>query len=125
MKFSQEQTHKVRLHHRDLGDLGEAQLRFGGEWGVLATMGLLATVPRLGPNSPLDFVSATTEDGHAFTLCECRIHGFSLIATFLVHGSITENHDMDSPSTALLSGVPRRLARLCAIRSAIFTCPRS
>lgn len=91
MKFSQEQTHKVRLHHRDLGDLGEAQLRFGGEWGVVATMGLLATVPRLDPNSPLDFVSATTEDGDAFTLCECRIHGFSLIATFLVHGSITEN----------------------------------
>lgn len=54
-------------------------------------MGLLATVPRLDPNSPLDFVSATTEDGDAFTLCECRIHGFSLIATFLVHGSITEN----------------------------------
>src|SRR5438128_547862 len=91
MKFSEEQNHKVKLHHQDLGDLGEAQLRFGGEWGVVATMGLLAAVPRMDPNRPLDFVSATTEDGHTFTLCECRIHAFSLIATFLVYGSITEN----------------------------------
>jgi hypothetical protein len=91
MKFSEEQNHKVQLHHRDLGDLGEAQLRFGGDWGVVATVGLLAPLPRLDPNRALDFVSATTEDGNAFTLCECRIHGFSLIATFLVFGSITEN----------------------------------
>jgi hypothetical protein len=91
MRFSEEQTHKVKLHHRDHGDLGEAQLRFGGECGVVATMGLLATVPLLDPNRLLDFVSATTEDGHAFTLCECRIYGLSLIATFLVYGSITEN----------------------------------
>jgi ApeA-like protein len=91
MKFSEEQNHKVKLHHRDLGDLGEAQLRFGGEWGVVASMGLLSAGPRLDASRPLDFVSATNEDGHAFTLCECRIHGFSLIAAFLVYGSITEN----------------------------------
>jgi hypothetical protein len=90
MKFSEEQTHKVKLHHRDLGDLGEAQLKFGGEWGVVASIGFLSARPGLD-DRPLDFVSATTEDGHAFTLCACRIHGFSIIATFLVHGSITES----------------------------------
>jgi len=43
MKFSEEHNYKVKLHHRDLGDLGEAQLKFGGEWGVVATgMGLLS-----------------------------------------------------------------------------------
>jgi hypothetical protein len=91
MKFSEEQTHKVKLHHRDLGDLGEARSRFGGEWGVVATMDRPAAVPRLDPNRLLDFVSATTEDDRAFTLCECSIHGSSLIATCLVYGSITEN----------------------------------
>jgi hypothetical protein len=91
MKFSEEQTHKVKLHHRDLGELGEAQLRFGGEWGVVATMGLFGTGLRLDSNRPLDFVGATTEEGNTFTLCDCRIHGFSLIAAFLVYGSITEN----------------------------------
>jgi hypothetical protein len=90
MKFSEEQTHKVKLHHRDLGDLGEARLRFGGEYGVVATMGLLSARPAPDPNRPLDFVSATTENGDTFTLCDCRIHALSLIATFLVYGSITE-----------------------------------
>ena len=91
MKFSEEQTHKVKLQHRDLGDLGEAQLGFGGERGVIATTGLVAAVHRLNLNRLLDFVSATTDDGHTFTLCDCRIHGFSIIATFLVYGSITED----------------------------------
>jgi hypothetical protein len=91
MKFSEEQNYKVKLHHRDLGDLGEAQLRYGGEWGVVASMGLLSAAPRLDSKRALDFVSATTEDGHAFTLCDCSIHGPSLIATFLVYGIITEN----------------------------------
>jgi hypothetical protein len=36
MKFSEEQSHKVKLHLRDLGDMGEARLRFGGERGVVA-----------------------------------------------------------------------------------------
>jgi hypothetical protein len=91
MNFSEVQTHKVYLHHRDLGDLGEAQLRFGGEYGVVATMGFLSARPGLDPNCPLDFVSAGTEDGHTYTLGACRIHGFSIIATFLVYGSITES----------------------------------
>jgi hypothetical protein len=91
MKFSEEHNYKVKLNHRDLGDLGEAQLKFGGEWGVVASMGLLSAAPRLDSNRSLDFVSATTEDGHAFTLCDCSIHGLALIATFLVYGSITEN----------------------------------
>jgi hypothetical protein len=59
MKFSEEQNHKVKLHHRDLGDLGEAQLRFGGEWGVVASMGLLSAGPRLDASRPLDFVSVS------------------------------------------------------------------
>ena len=59
MKFSEEQNYKVKLHHRDLGDLGDAQLRYGGEWGVIASMGLLSAAPRLDSNHPLDFVSAT------------------------------------------------------------------
>jgi ApeA N-terminal domain 1 len=91
MKFSEQQTHKVRLHHRDHGDLGDAQLRFGGEWGVVANMGLLGARLPLDRNVPLDFVIATTEDGNAYTLCECRIHDFSLIATTLVYGSIAED----------------------------------
>jgi hypothetical protein len=91
MNFSEEHNYKVKLHHRDLGDLGEAKLKFGGEWGVVAIVGLLSVVPRLDASRPLPFVSATTEDGHAFTLCDCRIHGFSLIPAFLVYGNVTEN----------------------------------
>jgi hypothetical protein len=91
MKFSEEQTHKVRLHHRNHGDLGEAQLRFGGEWGVVANMGLLTARLPVDGNVRLDFVIATTEDGSAYTLCDCRIHGFSLIATTLVYGSLAED----------------------------------
>jgi hypothetical protein len=62
MKFSEEHNYKVKLHHRDQGDLGEAQLKFGGEWGVVASMGLLSAAPRLDSNRSLDFVSATTSD---------------------------------------------------------------
>lgn len=91
MHFSEEQTCKVRLHHRDHGDLGEAQLRVGGEWGVVATMGLLSSGLRSDRNLPLDFVGATAEDGNVYTLCECRIHGLTLIATTLVYGAITED----------------------------------
>jgi hypothetical protein len=91
MKFSEEQTYKVRLHHRDHGDLGEAQLRFGGEWGVVANMGLLSARLSVDRNVRLDFVIATTEDGNSYTLCDCRIHDFSLIATTLVYGSIAAN----------------------------------
>ncbi len=54
-------------------------------------MGFLSAVPRSDPSRVLDFVSATTEDESVFTLCDCRIHGFSFIATFLVYGKITES----------------------------------
>ena len=105
MKFSEEQTFEVKLHHGDLGDLGKARLRIGGEWGVVATVGLLATLPRLNPDHPLDFVSATTKDGHAFTLCECRIHDFSL-GTFLVYGNVSGNRFLQMD---ILARAPDRL----------------
>lgn len=90
MKFTETQTHKVKLHHVDLGQLGEAQLSFGGESGVVAMMSLLSAGPRLATDQTLDLLSATTEDGKEFTLCECRVHGSTLIAKCIVQGSILE-----------------------------------
>jgi len=91
MKFSEEHTYKVKLHHRELGELGESTLTFGGERPVVAAMGLLSPGSGLGTGRSLDFVSAKTEAGHAFTLCRCTVHGFAIYATYLVCGDITED----------------------------------
>ena len=91
MQFSEEHTYTVNLHHRDLGELGEAELTFGGERPVVAQMGLLSAGSRLGAKRSLDLVSAKTEKGHAFTLCQCTIHEFAIYATYLVCGDITED----------------------------------
>jgi hypothetical protein len=92
MKFSQESTYKVNLHHRDLGALGEATLTFGGEQLVVAMTGLLRPKSGIEAVKSLDFVSAKTEQGHVFTLCQCTVHGFAIYATYLVAGDIIEEN---------------------------------
>ena len=89
MKFSEEQTHKVTLHHHTEGDLGEAELRFGGKLGLVAAGGMLSKVSKLDPKKLVDFVVATG-DAYTFTLCDCRVYGGSLYPKFLVSGNISE-----------------------------------
>lgn len=91
MMFSEEHSHRVRLHHRELGDLGEATLTFGGETSVIADMGLFTVSPKLRSARSLDFVGAKTANGHTFTLCHCTIHESVIYATYLVCGDITED----------------------------------
>jgi len=89
MKFSKEQTHKVTLHHRTVGDLGEAELRFGGKLGLVAAGGIFSRVSKLDPKKLLDFVVAT-DGAYTFTLCDCRVYGGSLYPKFLVYGNLSE-----------------------------------
>ena len=89
MKFSEEQTHKVTLHHHTHGDLGEAELRFGGKLGLVAVGGILSKVSMLDPKKPVDFVVATG-DAYTFTLCHCRAYAGSLYPKFLVYGKLNE-----------------------------------
>ena len=42
MNFSEEQTHEVTLHHHTEGDLGEAELRFGGKLGLVGVGGMFS-----------------------------------------------------------------------------------
>ncbi len=89
MKFSEEQIHKVTLHHHAKGDLGEAELRFGGKLGLVATGGISSKASMLDPKKPLDFVVATG-GAYTFTLCDCRIYGGSLYPKLLVYGNLNE-----------------------------------
>jgi len=89
MKFSEEQTHKVTLHHPTEGDLGEAELRFGGKLGLVAAGGMFSQVLKLNSNKPLDYVVATG-GAYTFTLCDCRVYGGSLYPKFLVYGNLSE-----------------------------------
>jgi hypothetical protein len=89
MKFSEGQTHKVTLHHHTEGDLGEAELRFGGKLGLVAAGGMLSKVSKMDPKKLVDFVVATG-GAYTFTLCDCRVYGGSLYPKFLVYGNISE-----------------------------------
>jgi hypothetical protein len=91
MRLSEEHTYKVRLHHQDLGDLGEARLTFGGERSVTADIGLLSRNAALEAHESLEFVSAKSEDGRTFTLCDCTVHGFAIYAVYLICGDVTAN----------------------------------
>ena len=72
MKFSEEQTHKVTLHHHTEGDLGEAELRFGGKLGLVAAGGIFSQISKLISKKPLDYVVATG-GAYTFTLCPMRL----------------------------------------------------
>lgn len=91
MMFSEERRHTVRLHHREIGDLGEGTLTFGGETIAVADMGLFNVSPKLRSARSLDIVGAKSGDGQTFTLCHCTVHGSVIYATYLVCGDITED----------------------------------
>lgn len=90
MDFSKEQIYQVRLGHRDLGEFGEAKLSFGREKPIVALTGFATISPDLNSCS-LDLVQARTEQGHTFTLCQCRVYGPVLYANCIVSGSIDED----------------------------------
>jgi ApeA N-terminal domain 1 len=91
MKFSEDHEYEVVLHHRDLGQLGEATLTFGGEKPVVAEVRRSSPGSGLGTGRSLDFVRADTEDGRSFTLWQCTVHGFAVYATYLAYGDMTES----------------------------------
>jgi hypothetical protein len=89
VKFSEKQTHKVTLFHHTEGDLGEAELRFGGKLGLVASGGMHSKLFRLDPKKVLDYVVATG-GAYTFTLCDCRVYGERLYPKFLVYGNLKE-----------------------------------
>ncbi|MBU9605277.1 hypothetical protein C6P98_14250 [Burkholderia multivorans] len=87
--FSENYSFDVVVTHDELGELGDATLRFGVDHWPHLRFADWRMYDRLGENRKYERFSATTKSGDVFTLFDCSVVGFSLSIDYIVAGDVT------------------------------------
>ncbi|MGY4730692.1 ApeA N-terminal domain 1-containing protein [Burkholderia pyrrocinia] len=87
--FSGHYSFDVQVTHDELGELGNATLRFGADHWPHLRFADWRMYDRLGEDQKYERFRATTKNGDVFTLFECSVIGFSLSIDYVVAGDVT------------------------------------
>ena len=90
MTFAEEHTHAVKLHHEELGDLGDGKLTFGGSQQISAQLSMHSPLPSSEDKYPLGIVRAIDDEGRHYALCGCVAYGLTIYADYLVTGEVSD-----------------------------------
>jgi len=90
MTFAEEHTHAVKLHHEELGDLGDGKLTFGGSQQVSAQLSMLNPLPHSEDKYPLGVVRAIDDRGKHYALCGSVAYGDTIYADYLIMGDVSD-----------------------------------
>lgn len=88
--FAGQYSYDVKVHHDDLGNLGEAKLVFGAEHWPHLSFESLSSYTRLKEDEKYHVLRAATKDGKTFTLFGCTVVGFSMSIDYVVVGEVAE-----------------------------------
>ncbi|KAE8753657.1 hypothetical protein FSO04_43905 [Paraburkholderia madseniana] len=79
----------VQLTHEAAGVLGSGTFHYGGDRWAHVSFSWSQTVPAaLAEGSKFDLVKAVTEDGQVFSLCACKVQGYSLYADYVIEADL-------------------------------------
>jgi len=87
--FSGHYSFDVQVTHDELGELGEATLRFGADHWPHLRFADWQMYDRLGEEKKYERFRAITKKGDVFTLFDCSVIGFSLAIDYVVAGDVT------------------------------------
>ncbi|WP_124516623.1 ApeA N-terminal domain 1-containing protein [Burkholderia stagnalis] len=87
--FSGHYSFDVQVTHDELGELGEATLRFGADHWPHLHFEDWRMYDRFGDDQKCERLIATTKKGDVFTLFDCSVIGYSLAIDYVVAGEVT------------------------------------
>lgn len=88
--FSGKYSFNVQVNHDELGDLGEATLRFGADHWPHLRFDDWQVYARLGDEKKYARLRATSRDGETFSLFDCSVVGFYVSIEYVVAGDVSD-----------------------------------